>query len=335
MQSWFYNITGLQLTLIAAIVMSGCMPAEYTKTTVANLDQAEYPPPKVSRKEVLMLPVSDGGFDLAKSANAGKALEGDIADLIAEAGAHRVDRSMQNKLEDEFKRCEVKGRQCFRTTVPDVVLKAELTGVDVSTDFTPAKEKEDKEGKKYTVPAKCRFKGEVKGLVHVYSMNYMELKNIIDFSGSKSVRQETTDSNCPNKSYRINAVKEAVHRAVSGVDWKIKNVFPAEGHIEEYRVIDGEDDGHYLRLSIGAEHGAKPGVAVSIYRQQPDPNGGRKSVIREKVTEGKIVKLKGSPKAGAWVQIKEESEVKKAKIGDIGVLQFNECTWDPRCMFNF
>ncbi len=322
-----YLALGLCISLLG-----GCATLDISQMEIMPIEKAEIAPPEKPRTEVLVVPVDDGGFEKAKHAQLPNQISGELKHLIATAGAERVDRSLYEKMVDEFTRCDIKGRLCFRnSTIPDVVLRVELTDVDISANFSERSSYKDKEGKTQTVPASCKHEGEVKGLIHVYAMNYMELEDTIEFSGLGRYKQKTGNSNCPaNRTVQTKILQAAVKKAMKSHGWQVKNLFPPQGYVKEYRATKGKNKENYMRISIGESRGAKDGLKAIVYRQEHDNgdyNSQEKAPIRVKIAEGEVVKADKSRYPGAWIQIEDRFAAEQVKLGDLVEVVYTSCPW--------
>jgi len=262
----------LMLAGLALAVISGCATTSqeipiHTYPVVELQQTGQFEPGKAIQAIVAGFVDKSGWGDDSIA----EALEGQVSNIIASAGANRVDldRGMRGKLSDEFKLIEISGKSDYR---PPVAADIAFSGEIVSTIYSAVPKTYTrynvKKGKFEEVSV-CEHTMEVQGDVSMYSVNPLRKKNSYVFKGKAENETNQEDELCPeaSKSVQKNLALEAMSAGVEDMQHELKTGIGSGGFVVMARKHP-ESGVLYYRLSVLPSSGAKPGVGVEFMGTQ-------------------------------------------------------------------
>ncbi len=271
---------------------------------------------KTGKTKVVLTPINDKNFKLARRANLGQSLYIELDKELSTSGTVEVlDRDIAKKFDEEIKLSEL-GEESnmdeLELKVAKYAISGSLSNVQFISRFTQKQIWTDKKGKKYVIPAHYNYTAAVSGILKVYSIPSMKVLKTIAFSDRISRREDSrffgNDHRPLDTSGMINqAGRDAIHATRNA----FKNFLAPKGYIMKLRQ---KDDEQIVQVSIGSFDGLETGSDVHIYSTISSENPLTQEIEIEtiKIADG-IVSDKISEHR-AWIIIQERSH--DIKLGD-------------------
>lgn len=308
---------------IALGIFSGCGPkiklAEYKK---APISKAEFIPSTSeltsSKTKVVVLALQNASTDIVSRVNAGKTVSDGVEVMVTKSKmVEIVDRTAAERLNKEIALIEMKGDSANTYNGPaiaDMAVSGSVTSGGTSAQYTQASTSCNKDGKCYTTPASCTYKGEVSGTLKVYQLPDLRLLEALPFSGSASYNEE---GGC--KSYdRDGLVSKAASNAPNSVKVNLLNTFSPKGYITDKQV---KDDKSIFLLQIGSTGGAAYNLRVKIYTIQSNTNPLTGIISKEEILLGEGVITDQITPNTSWMLIEDKVLADQIRLGDY--IKFN------------
>ncbi|PHS18190.1 MAG: hypothetical protein COA86_08590 [Kangiella sp.] len=208
-----------------------------------------------------------------KHRNIAKPLQSDFRDVVSEvitnSGSEVVDRDIASTLIDELNLSSLDSDNLAAYEGPEVadyVIIANLKRSASSSSYQKAITISGKDGKSFTTPAFCSYKGNVKGTVDVRELPSLKRIDLINVQGSKtSIDTGVINRHCNKRDMKEAAINSALNDTfVKGTSAYVNltNYVGAKAYIIGAKKHDGK---FYLETNLGRALGAEKGALVNIF----------------------------------------------------------------------
>lgn len=264
--------------------------------------------------------------ELSSLANLANVLTGTTEKYLTQAGIELVSRSEAQNLLGEVKLAEQQGKVGGSggyqgLQVAEYVIVGRIDSVDTSAKFQEAYEYQDKEGKRVRIPPKCKYRADVTGKLHIYTVPQLRVAKSVNVRGNANKTEDSRGRCDKNPTSSTSIIREAGEDAVEGARIEFQNFFAPKGYVIEMRSSkDGKQ--YFIKVTIGKKRGLKRGEAVEIFTKTLQKNPLTEEVAEEerKITTGKVTNQVGE--SYAWIILDEPELAKRIKIGDYIKMKF-------------
>ena len=285
--------------------------------------------------KVAVFDFDEKDIELAKQANLGKSLAGELETFLAKNKlAELVDRSASSKLQQEIQLAEMNKTGAYAgPKVADYAVSGVITNADFNSKYVEGSVYiNPKNGNTITIPPKFVYKASISGNIKVYELPSLDVVNAIELSGL-ATRSENVQNNggFAIGGIRIGGenaegvkrddglVRKAVIDAVSFAEANILNAFAKRGYILEKRTLNKET---IFKINLGFEDGLKHGDKFDVFGQYEieNPITGKAEIERKIIANGSISQII-DPKT-CWIIISDSKQASAIRIGDIIKLKY-------------
>lgn len=318
------------LALACLVQSMGCATPNWGTMTKVKIPLAEIAPPETMQRQVVLLPVENGSDGAPIRDNTSRIVELIIQQVISEGGAVVLDRNIYKELVDEIIAIEEgDGESVLEIKGATDAVKGSITSVEHNSDFNPASSWTDAKGKRHNTPASCSFTARVTGLIEVYGMRPLSLRESIFFSGTQKNKVQMNNSSCPISETQMKANAEAAARIAASADCAavgLQNALAPVGYVREYRRMGG-GSGNYFRTSLTPREGANVGEIGDILHQsvEVDPVSRKETVRPERVATGKFEQEESGL---ILIHVKDAAAAGRVMAGDLVTLRHKK-SWIP------
>ncbi len=331
-----------QLILLMILALSAsCTPAikNFDKYQKQFASKSSFMPTEeqVDKKtvKVAVFDFDEKDIELAKQANLGKSLAGELETFLAKNKlAELVDRNVSSKLQQEIQLAEMNKTGAYAgPKVADYAVSGILTNADFNRKYVDGSVYiNPKNGNTVSIPPKFVYKASVSGNIKVYELPSLNVVNTIELSGL-ATRSENVQNNggLSIGGIRIGGenaegakrddglVRKAVIDAISFAETNILNAFAKRGYILEKRSL-GKDN--IFKVNLGFEDGIKHGDKFDVIAQYEteNPITSKLEVERKIIANGSISQII-DPKT-CWIIISDNKQASAIRIGDAVILKY-------------
>jgi hypothetical protein len=285
--------------------------------------------------KVAVFDFDEKDIELAKQANLGKSLAGELETFLAKNKlAELVDRGISSKLQQEIQLAEMNKTGAYSgPKIVDYAVSGVITNADFNSKYVEGSIYiNPKNGNTITVPPKFVYKASVSGNIKVYELPSLDVVNTIELSGL-ATRSENVQNNggLSIGGIRIGGenaegvkrddglVRKAVIDAISFADANILNAFAKRGYILEKRTLGKEN---IFKINLGFEDGIKHGDKFDVVAQYETENAitGKTEVEKKIIANGSISQII-DPKT-CWIIISDIKQTSAIRIGDAVKLKY-------------
>lgn len=324
-------VTGVCLSIVAC-APSTQIAKELPEYQRVNLDRSPHAPERdtilaAQRVETTAvvnafeLPSQQPAKRRAEAANLGQALVTELEKALRKANVKLIDRAVAKAFIDEVELAETRGEAgSFEGPKPaDFALLGRVTGVDVGSSFTQARQYEDDEGNTIRVPPKCTYSATVVGSVKVYRIPETSPVKVVTFLGDRSTTEETP--RCRANPDYSGLVRPAGAEGIRRVRSDYQSVFASRGYVVERRVSENGKK-NIFRITMGRRQGLDQGDRVAIYTvdSNVDPLTEQRTQSRRLIAEGKVTDIVDP--VYAWILVSNEESANRVRMGDEVKTQF-------------
>ncbi len=312
----------LSFFCFSILLLSGCGASIDSIEAYAPipLEKSDFMPSKEEIKgaktKVVLTPIDDENFYLARKANLGQSLFVELEHELSSSGTVEVlDREISKKFENEIRLSELNQDSQMsevELSAAKYAISGSLSNAQFISRFTQTQRWTDKEGKVHVIPAYYTYTASVDGILKIYSIPSMKVVKTIKFSDSTS-RSEDSKFYGHNHQPQDMAgmINKAGRYAIHSTRNEFKNFLAPKGYVMEQR-NDGDDI--IVQVTIGSADGLETGEDVTLYsvKSTINPFTDEEEIHDVKIASGIISDKITAHRA--WIIIKDKTQ--EIKIGD-------------------